>query len=106
HEFMRRRIAEHMGHSVRTAPHVTALFEADFSAIIAHREAYKTAFACDRANLTFTAYFVAASVEAMKAVPQVNARWFEDHLEIPEDVNIGIGTALGDKGLIVPVIHR
>ena len=103
---MRRRIAEHMAHSMRTAPHVTALFEADFSAIIAHREAQKAAFACEVANLTFTAYFVAACVEAMKGVPQVNARWFEDHLEIPEDINIGVGTALGDKGLIVPVIHR
>ena len=91
---------------MRTAPHVTALFEADFSAVIAHREAHKAEFARDSANLTFTAYFVAASVEAMKSVPQVNARWFEDHLEIPEDINIGIGTALGDKGLIVPVIHR
>src|SRR5438105_6103798 len=106
HDFMRRRIAEHMAHSMRTAPHVTALFEADFSAVIAHREAHKAEFARDSASLTFTAYFVAASVEAMKSVPQVNARWFEDHLEIPEDINIGIGTALGDKGLIVPVIHR
>jgi 2-oxoglutarate dehydrogenase E2 component (dihydrolipoamide succinyltransferase) len=106
HDFMRRRIAEHMVHSMRTAPHVTALFEADFSAIIAHREAHKAAFARDGANLTFTAYIVATCVEAMKAVPQVNARWFEDRIEIPEDVNVGIGTALGDKGLIVPVIHR
>jgi 2-oxoglutarate dehydrogenase E2 component (dihydrolipoamide succinyltransferase) len=106
HDFMRRRIAEHMVHSMRTAPHVTALFEADFSAIIAHREAHKAEFANNSANLTFTAYVVAACVEAMKAVPQVNARWFEDRIEIPEDVNVGIGTALGDKGLIVPVIHR
>jgi len=106
HDFMRRRIAEHMTHSMQTAPHVTALFEADFSAIIAHREARKTGFARDGANLTFTAYVVAACVEAMKAVPQVNARWFEDRLEISEDVNIGVGTALGGKGLIVPVIHR
>jgi 2-oxoglutarate dehydrogenase E2 component (dihydrolipoamide succinyltransferase) len=106
HDFMRRRIAEHMAHSLRTAPHVTALFEADFSAIIAHREAHKAEFARGGVNLTFTAYFVAACVAAMKTVPQVNARWFEDHLEFPEDINIGIGTALGDKGLIVPVIHR
>src|SRR5207302_4353558 len=106
HDFMRRRIAEHMAHSMQTAPHVTALFEADFSAIIAHREAHKADFARESANLTFTAYMVAASVEAMKAVPQVNARWFEDRIEIPEDINIGVGTALGDKGLIVPVIHR
>jgi 2-oxoglutarate dehydrogenase E2 component (dihydrolipoamide succinyltransferase) len=36
----------------------------------------------------------------------VNGRWFEDRIEIYDDINIGIGTALGEKGLIVPVIHR
>ncbi|HEX3430808.1 MAG TPA: 2-oxo acid dehydrogenase subunit E2 [Rhizomicrobium sp.] len=106
HDSMRRRIAGHMAQSMQTAPHVTALFEADFSAILAHRDAHKAEFARQGANLTFTAYVVAASVAAMKAVPQVNARWFEDRVEIPDDINIGIGTALGDKGLIVPVIHR
>lgn len=106
HDSMRRRIAEHMAESLRTAPHVTALFEADIGAIIAHRDAHKSAFAAEGANLTLTAYFVAASVEAMKAIPAVNARWYEDRVEIFEDINIGIGTALGDKGLIVPVIHR
>ncbi|MGH6871481.1 MAG: dihydrolipoamide acetyltransferase family protein [Rhizomicrobium sp.] len=106
HDTMRRRIAEHMAQSLRTAPHVTAMFEADFSAIIAHRAAHKAAFEKAGANLTFTAYFVAASVAAMAAAPAVNGRWFEDRIEIPDDVNIGIGTALGDKGLIVPVIHR
>ena len=106
HDSMRRRIAEHMAQSVRTAPHVTALFEADFSAIVAHRNANKAAFTAENANLTFTTYFVAACVEAMKAVPLVNSRWYEDRVEIFEDINIGIGTALGDKGLIVPIIHR
>jgi 2-oxoglutarate dehydrogenase E2 component (dihydrolipoamide succinyltransferase) len=105
HDSMRKRIAEHMAHSMRVAPHVTSLFEADFSAISAHRGTHKAAFAKDGANLTFTAYFIAACVEAMKAVPLVNSRWYEDRVEIFEDVNIGIGTALGDKGLIVPVIH-
>lgn len=106
HDSMRKRIAEHLTQSVRNAPHVTAMFEADFSAIIAHRNAHKSAFERDGANLTFTAYFVAASVEAMKAAPAVNGRWFDDRIEIYDDVNIGIGTALGEKGLIVPVIHR
>jgi len=36
----------------------------------------------------------------------VNSRWYDDRLEIFEDVNVGVGTALGDKGLIVPVIRR
>jgi len=106
HDSMRKRIAEHLSHSVQVAPHVTAMFEADFSAITAHRAAHKDAFAKDGANLTFTAYFVAACVAAMKAAPAVNGRWYDDRIDIYDDVNIGIGTALGEKGLIVPVIHR
>lgn len=106
HDSMRRRIAEHMQHSVSTAPHVTAVFEADFSAIIRHRQQHKAEFAAQGVNLTFTAYFIAAAVQAMQAAPQVNSRWHADFLEIFRDVNIGVGAALGDKGLIVPVIHQ
>ncbi len=106
HDTMRRRIAEHMSRSVAVAPHVTALFEADFSAIMAHRKLHKPAFERQGVNLTLTAYIVAATVAAMKAVPVVNSRWHDDFVEVFDDVNIGIGTALGDKGLIVPVVHR
>ncbi len=106
HSSMRRKIAEHMQHSVSTAPHVTAVFEADFSAIIAHRNQHRAAFAEQGVNLTFTAYFVAAATAAMKAAPEVNSRWHADHLELFKDVNIGVGAALGDKGLIVPVIRQ
>ncbi len=106
HDSMRKRIAEHLSHSVTVAPHVTAMFEADFSAITAHRAAHKDTFAKDGANLTFTAYFVAACAAAMKAAPAVNGRWYDDRIDIYDDINIGIGTALGEKGLIVPVIHR
>ncbi len=106
HDSMRRRIAEHMVHSVQTAPHVTAVFEADFSAIIAHRNAQKHEYKNQGVKLTFTAYFIAACAEAMKVTPTVNSRWHEDHLEVFDDINIGVGVALGDKGLIVPVIGR
>jgi 2-oxoglutarate dehydrogenase E2 component (dihydrolipoamide succinyltransferase) len=106
HSSMRRKIAEHMQKSVTVAPHVTSVFEVDFSAIIAHRKRNKEIFAKQGVNLTFTAYFIAACVEAMKASPEVNSRWHADHLEIFRDVNIGVGASLGDKGLIVPVIHQ
>ncbi|ONN71060.1 dihydrolipoamide acetyltransferase family protein [Pseudomonas oryzihabitans] len=106
HSSMRRKIAEHMQHSVSTAPHVTAVFSMDFAAITAHRQKHKPVFAEQGVNLTFTAYFVAAAVQAMQAAPEVNSRWHADYLELFKDVNIGIGAALGDKGLIVPVIHR
>jgi 2-oxoglutarate dehydrogenase E2 component (dihydrolipoamide succinyltransferase) len=106
HDSMRLRIAEHMASSLSDAPHVTAVFEADFSAIMAHRRAHKAEFERRGANLTLTAYIVAASVQAMEAAPSVNARWFEDRLEVYDDINIGVGTALGDKGLVVPVVKQ
>ncbi|RVT93556.1 dihydrolipoamide acetyltransferase family protein [Sphingomonas crocodyli] len=106
HDRMRLAIAQNMLNSVTVAPHVTAMFECDFTAIMAHRKKHKAAFAADGANLTFTAYFIAACVAAMKAAPAINSRWFDDRLDIFDDVNIGIGTALGDKGLVVPVVSK
>ena len=105
HSAMRRSIADHMSSSVATAPHVTAVFELDFTAIAAHRAAHKQDFAARGTKLTYTAYFLQACVEAMREVPEVNSRWYDDAIEIFSDVNIGVGTALGDKGLIVPVIN-
>jgi 2-oxoglutarate dehydrogenase E2 component (dihydrolipoamide succinyltransferase) len=49
---------------------------------------------------------VAAAAAAMQAAPNVNARWHDDFLEVFEDANIGLGVALGEKGLIVPVIQK
>jgi 2-oxoglutarate dehydrogenase E2 component (dihydrolipoamide succinyltransferase) len=106
HDRMRRQIAEHMVRSVTVAPHVTAVFEADFSAVVAHREATKAALAAKGIGLTYTAYIVAAAARAMAAAPAVNSRWHEDHLELFDDVHVGVGTALGEAGLIVPVIRR
>ena len=57
-------------------------------------------------KLTYTAYIVAAAAEAMKVAPAINSRWHEDRLEIFDDINIGVGTALGEKGLIVPVLRK
>lgn len=106
HDSMRRRIAARMVESLlKVAPHVTCVFEMDLTAMMVHRAAHKADFEQRGVRLTYTAYFVAASVVALRAVPRVNSRWHEDALEIFEDMNIGVGTALQDKGLIVPVIH-
>src|SRR4051794_2763815 len=61
HDRMRLKIAENMLASVTQAPHVTAMFEADFSAIMRHRERHKDAFAKKGVKLSYTAYFVAAA---------------------------------------------
>ena len=106
HTAVRRRVAEHMARSVASAPHVTTLFEADLTRVLAHRSANAAAFEQQGARLTLTAYFVAACAQALGAHPMVNATYHEDALELHGDANIGVGTALGNEGLIVPVIHR
>jgi 2-oxoglutarate dehydrogenase E2 component (dihydrolipoamide succinyltransferase) len=106
HDRMRLAIAGNMQRSLAEAPHVTAVFEADFSAIVAHREAHKAAYAKKGVKLTYTAYLVAAAAEAMKVAPAINSRWHADRLELFDDINIGVGTALGSKGLIVPVLRN
>ena len=106
HTQMRRSIAQHMVQSMSVAPHVTSVFDADLSRVVAHRDANKADFEKRGAKLTYTAYFVAAAVDALKAVPDANSRWYDDHLEIFDEINIGVATALPNGGLIVPVIMR
>ena len=106
HTPIRRRIAEHMVRSLGQAPHVTTLFEADLTRVLAHRARFAGSFEAQGARLTLTAYFIVACARALRAHPQVNATFRDDALELHADANIGVGTALGVEGLIVPVLHR
>jgi len=106
HSHMRKRIAEHMVQSLlHTAPHVTSVFEADMSAVIAHRSRNRADFEARGAALTLSAYFVAAAVDAIRIVPEANSRWNDDALEIYETMNIGVAAAIEGGGLIVPVLR-
>lgn len=102
---IRRSIAEHMVRSVQTSPHVTTVFEIDFSAVAAHRRANKDQFTRDGVRLTFTAYIVAATVQALKQHPLVNSSWSDAGILLKREINIGMATAI-DDGLIVPVIKH
>lgn len=103
---VRRTIAEHMVRSKHTSAHVTTVVEADMSRVVAHREANRKRYADDGVNLTYTAYFAAACVSALRAVPMVNASWGEEAVVLHKQVNIGIAVSLGERGLIVPVIRN
>lgn len=103
---VRRAIAEHMVQSKHTSPHVTTVMEVDLSRVVSHREANKTAYARDGIKLTFTPYFIAAAVAALKTHPIVNSSWENDGIRIHRSYNIGMATSLGEEGLIVPVIKN
>ena len=103
---VRRAIAEHMVLSKHTSPHVTTVMEADLSRVVKHRQAHKETFARDGINLTYTAYFISAIVSALQEYPIVNSSWSEEGIRINQQINIGMATALGEGGLIVPVIKE
>jgi len=100
HDRMRLTIAENMARAVADQPHVTAVFEADFTAVGAH----KAAMSAKGVKLSYTAYIVKAAAEAMAVAPAINGRWEEDRIAISPTIDIGVGTALGEKGLVVPVV--
>jgi 2-oxoglutarate dehydrogenase E2 component (dihydrolipoamide succinyltransferase) len=100
HDRMRLAIADNMARAVAEQPHVTAVFEADFSAVAAH----KAAMAARDIKLSYTAYIVKAAAEAMAVAPAINGRWEKDRIAISSTIDIGVGTALGEKGLVVPVV--
>ena len=100
HDRMRLTIAENMARAVVEQPHVTAVFEADFTSVGAH----KAAMSAKGVKLSYTAYIVKAAAEAMAVAPAINGRWEEDRIAISPTIDIGVGTALGEKGLVVPVV--
>jgi 2-oxoglutarate dehydrogenase E2 component (dihydrolipoamide succinyltransferase) len=90
---------------LQTAPHVTSVFEADLSAVLAHRARHRAEFERRGIPLTLTAYLLLAMVDAVRAVPESNARWTDAALEVFDYIDIGVATAVENKGLIVPVVR-
>jgi 2-oxoglutarate dehydrogenase E2 component (dihydrolipoamide succinyltransferase) len=101
HDRMRLTIAQNMARAMAEQPHVTAVFEADFSAVAAH----KAVMAKRGVKLSYTVYIVKTAAEAMAVAPAINGRWEKDRIAISPAIDIGVGTALGDKGLVVPIVR-
>src|SRR3954471_23538458 len=102
---MRKRIAEHMVLSKKTSAHVHSVFEVNFGRIAKIREAKKAEFERSGAKLTYMSFIVKAAIDALRAVPIVNASVDGDNIVYHKDINVGIAVAL-DWGLIVPVIKQ
>ena len=73
---------------------VTTVFEFDFSAVAAHRKAHKDSFARDGVRLTYTAYLVAATVQALREHPLANSSWSDEGILLHRAVHLGMATAI------------
>jgi len=101
---MRKKIAEHMALSRRTAAHVHSVFHVDFSTVDALRQQKKDAYEKAGTRLTYMAFITAAVAAALRTHPVINASLDGETVIHRKNVNICIAVAL-DAGLIVPVIR-
>jgi len=103
---IRRRIAEHLVKAQKTTAFLTTFNEIDMSAVKSLREEHREAFQEKyQIKLGFMSFFVKATVEALKLVPQVNAEIRGTDLVFRNYCDIGVAVGSG-KGLVVPVLRN
>jgi pyruvate dehydrogenase E2 component (dihydrolipoamide acetyltransferase) len=104
---IRKTIAENMKRSKFTAPHVTAIDEADFTELAALREHEKKLAETKGVKLTYLPFIIKAVLIALQEHPYFNASMDEDAEEIvlKKYYNIGVATDT-PAGLMVPVIKN
>jgi len=104
---MRQAIADHMVRSKHTSPHVYSIQEVDVTNIANWRAKHKSAFEKSEGfSLSFTPFFLEATAKALEAFPFVNSSIDGKRIILKKHVNLGCAVALGNTGLIVPVIKR
>lgn len=107
---MRKVISEHMIRSKQTSAHVTTFGEADVTRLVQFRDKHKHRFQKEHGfKLTFTPFFVEATIQALREFPLVNSSVDGDTIVLKKNINYGIAVALGEDrngGLIVPVIKN
>jgi len=103
---IRQRIAERLLAAQQNAAILTTFNEADMSAIMALRTKYKETFQKKTGvGLGFMSFFVRASVEALKAFPNVNARIDDSDIVYHHYYDLGVAVST-EKGLMVPVLRN
>lgn len=102
---IRRRIAERLVEAQQSAALLTTFNEIDMSAVIAMRKEHQGLFQQKYGiKLGFMSFFVKASIDALKLVPQVNAEIRENDIVYRNYFDIGIAVG-GGKGLVVPILR-
>ena len=103
---LRRRIAERLKEAQNTAAILTTYNEADLGAVMELRRRYRDSFEKKHGvRLGFMSFFVKAAINALQALPAVNAEIDGDEIVYKHyyDIGVAVGTP---SGLVVPVIRQ
>lgn len=103
---LRRAVAQRLVEAQQTAALLTTFNEIDMTEVKAlrkeHGEAFEKRYGV---RLGMVSFFVKASIEALKVVPEVNASIQDKNIVYHNYYDIGIAVG-GGKGLVVPVLRN
>ncbi len=100
---MRTTIAARMVESTTTIPHFYVTAKVMVEALSKLRTSLKPLPQYE--GLTYNHLLIRAAALALRVVPRINSAYVQGNLVQPQDVNIGIVTAVPD-GLLIPVLKR
>jgi 2-oxoglutarate dehydrogenase E2 component (dihydrolipoamide succinyltransferase) len=103
---LRRTVARRLVEAQQNMAMLTTFNEIDMSSVIALRKEYQENFTRKHGvKLGFMSFFVKASIEGLKAVPQLNASVQGEDVVYHNffDISVAIGT---EKGLVVPTLRN
>ncbi len=104
---LRRRIAEKMALSKRTAAHFTFVEQVDATELVAMKDRMAKGAAGEGVKVTFLPFVLKAAVAALRKFPQLNASFDEERGEIHRKRWYDLGFAAAtEQGLTVPVIRH
>ncbi len=102
---IRQKIAQRLVEAQQTAAILTTFNEADMSKVMDLRAKYKDAFKTKHGvGLGFMSFFVKATIEALKAFPNVNGRIEGNEVVTNNFYDIGVAVST-ERGLMVPVVR-
>ena len=103
---LRRKIAEHMRHSLSTAAQFTFVAECDFTAMVEHRAHVSARSQAAGVKLTYLAYVFRALPLVLREFPLLNSSLDDAAHEIVLKKRFHLGLATNtDDGLTVPILH-
>jgi pyruvate dehydrogenase E2 component (dihydrolipoamide acetyltransferase) len=103
---LRRRMAENMARSKRTAAHFTFVEQCDATELVRSKERIAEAARAEGVKVTFLPFVLKAAVAALRKHPRLNATMDEEQGELVLHGRYDLGVASAtDGGLVVPVVR-
>ena len=103
---IRQAIAEHMYRSLSGSAQMTVMGEWDVSKIVLLRDDLLKEEGAGDTRVSYVDIMVFILSRALKLHPSINCSLLENEIKLWEDINVGVAFALGEEGLIVPVVKN